>query len=224
MGTFFHDGIEYVLPGILKAYPKDWAEQFLSRGVMYFTSSEVFQDFEDPQRGDPMEGTAVTIRQGARCQGNYVNPIFVWCATMETDTGVILGTWRDRDTVIQVTDPLGFLKRVREAAMAEKSTIGPILVGPVTYDKDEGSHRQYHWSEGIFQKNLRFNGQRNSVWPLSANARSSSSHRRRSFCRSATAKTSLGLQRRRPIRRSPRSRRRTRASDVYRYPQAAIPD
>jgi len=33
-------------------------------------------------------------------------------------------------------------------------------VGPVTYDKDEGSYSAYHWVEGIFQKNVRFSSQK----------------------------------------------------------------
>jgi len=132
----------------------------LYQGKLYFTNLAIFRTLESDGRGDPMEGKSVTIRQDVRCNGSYLNPIFVWCGTMETDPYAILSTWKDRDTVVQVTDPLTFMERVRDAAVALSPDVRNLLVGPITYDKDEGSHRGYHWAEGIFQKNLRFNGQK----------------------------------------------------------------
>lgn len=108
MSTVFKDGIEFILPGIQKAYPRMWAEGFLSTGRVFFTNLEIFRAEEDSERGDSLEGTSVTIRQGVRCTANYLNPIFVWCGTMESEPETILATWRDRDTVIQITDPLAF--------------------------------------------------------------------------------------------------------------------
>jgi len=160
MSTVFKDGIEFILPGIQKAYPRMWAEGFLSTGMVFFTNLEIFRAEEDSERGDSLEGTSVTIRQGVRCTANYLNPIFVWCGTMENEPETILATWRDRDTVIQITDPLAFTQRVRDAAVAHEARILSLQVGPVTYDKDKGSHRTYHWAEGLFQKNHQFNGQK----------------------------------------------------------------
>jgi hypothetical protein len=79
---------------------------------------------------------------------------------MEAQPTTILATWRDRDTVIQITDPLAFAQRVRDAAVAHEACILGFQLGPVTYDKDHGSYRAYEWAEGIFQKSQRFNGQK----------------------------------------------------------------
>jgi hypothetical protein len=160
MSTFFKEGIEFVLPGIFKAYPIVWAEQFLQDGTVYFTNIEVFRKDDNQERGDPLEGMSVTMRKGVRCTGDYAVPIFVWCATMETNPVIILKTWGDRDTVLQVTNTLNFAQRVRDAAVARKTDFISMHVGPVTYDKDEGSYRDYHWVEGVFQKNFRHNGQK----------------------------------------------------------------
>lgn len=159
MSTFYHEGIEFVLPGILKAYPRDWAEQLICDGTIYFTSLGEFRDDVDPERGDPLEGNSVTIRNNVRCTSDYLNPIFVWCSTMETDPERILATWQDRDTVIQITNTIEFVRRILQEAKKEPHITG-FQVGPVTYDKDQGSHRDYHWAEGIFQKGLRYNGQK----------------------------------------------------------------
>lgn len=80
---------------------------------------------------------------------------------METDPCAILNTWNDRNTVLQITDPLSFISRIKDAvAEKENSDIVAIHAGPVTYDKDAGSHRAHHWVEGIFQKNMRYNSQK----------------------------------------------------------------
>lgn len=160
MSTLNHDGIEFVLPGILKAYPQAWADELVREGNLYFTNLEIFRADENSERGDCFEGTGITIRQGHRCTTGYSNPIFVCCFTMETVKSVILNTWKDRDTVVQVCNTLTFTKRIRDAAIASGKKIHSMQVGPVTYDKDEGSHREYFWGDGIFQKNMRFNGQK----------------------------------------------------------------
>jgi hypothetical protein len=78
---------------------------------------------------------------------------------METEPERILATWQDRDTVIQITNTLEFARRILQVAKKEPHIMG-FQVGPVTYDKDEGSHRDYHWVEGIFQKGFRYNEQK----------------------------------------------------------------
>ncbi|MBC2715321.1 MAG: hypothetical protein HF978_08440 [Desulfobacteraceae bacterium] len=160
MSTFFINGIEFVLPGIFKAYPREWAEQFLKKGTIYFTNLVIFQRDEDFERGDPLESTSVTIRQGVRCTADYLNPIFVFCSTMESDPNIVLSTWRDRDTVLQITDTLSFINRIKDAVVERKIDIRGMQVGPVTYDKDAGSRREYHWVEGIFQKSMCYTGQK----------------------------------------------------------------
>jgi len=160
MSTAFENGIGFVQPGIHKAYKREWAKQLLDDGTVYFTNLAVFQKEEHSQRGDPMEGTSVTIRQDVRCTASYANPIFVWCSTMESDPDVILSTWTDRDSIVEVTDTLKLAERMKDAAVARKPDFHGLYIGPVTYDKDRGSHRAYDWTEGIFQKNLRFNGQK----------------------------------------------------------------
>ncbi|MBU1692417.1 MAG: hypothetical protein KKC51_00470 [Verrucomicrobia bacterium] len=159
MNTFFHEGIEFVLPGIFKAYPRDWADQFISQGIIYFTNLKVIRKDEHPERGDPRDGIGVSIRNKTRCTTGYMNPVYVWCSTMETVPRRILDTWKDRDTVLQITDTWELVQRVHRAITPDLR-INQFQVGPVTYDKDEGSHRGYHWAEGIFQKGLRHSGQK----------------------------------------------------------------
>ncbi len=160
MNTLLQEGIEFVLPGIYKAYPRTWAEDLLHSGRIYFTNIKIFRAAEDSQRGDPLECTSITMRQGVRCTVDYTNPIFVWCSTMETDLTLIRGKWKDRDTILQITDTLDLARRIRDAANRLKPKIHLLQLGPVTYDKDEGSYREYHWAQGVFQKNLRFSDQK----------------------------------------------------------------
>lgn len=169
MSTFLYDGMEFVLPGTLKAYPRDWANQFLNDGTIYFTNWEVFRRDEDPERGDRMEGTGVTNLNGKLYSADYGNPIFIWSSTMETNPKVIHETWRDRDTVIQIKNTLKFAERIRDAVLAQKTDLQSLQIGPVTYDKDEGSHRDRHWAEGVFQKNYCYSRQKEFRFALVGN-------------------------------------------------------
>jgi hypothetical protein len=85
---------------------------------------------------------------------------------METNPRVILETWRDRDTVVQICNTLELARRIRDAAHAMKPKVYNLHVGPVTYDKDEGSRCSYYWGAFIFQKNIRFNEQKEFLFAL----------------------------------------------------------
>ena len=160
--TFFNNGIEFVLPGIYKASPLCWSNDFINNGTIYFTNIINFIKDEDNERGDKKEGIGVSNINGKKYSSDYMNPLYVWCSTMETNTNFIFNTWKDRDSIILITDTLGFLNRIKTTILEskyKKSLIG-LQVGPVTYNKDEGSQRNYHWAEGIFQKNYKYNTQK----------------------------------------------------------------
>lgn len=160
MSTFFHESLEYVLPGIFKAYPIQWANELIQLGKIHFTNLRVFRDDNTSGRGDLMEGVGISIRNETVCRTGYTNPIFVWCSSMETDSDVLLAYWKDRDSVIQITNSLAFIQRLKDAATSSSYMLHSLHVGPVTYDKDEGSRRNSHWVEGVFQKNYLYNPQK----------------------------------------------------------------
>lgn len=159
MSSIQYKGIEFVLPSVLKAYPLEWARQLIEKGIIYFTNLDVFHAVESAERGDVREGSVHRAMKDGMFIGKYVNPIYAWCGTMETDAEVILETWRDRDTVVEVTNTMVFLERIRGKANEVEGVI-QFQAGPVVYDKDKGSHRDYFWAQGIFQKDLRFSGQK----------------------------------------------------------------
>jgi hypothetical protein len=157
---FSYRGVEYILPAIFKAYPLKHAEDFL-KGIVYFTNLCVFRKDEDEQRGDPLEGIGVSVQKDVACTTRFQqSPIFVWCSTMETQKETILETWRERDTVIEVFNLLEFINRIITAGRKHESASGSLHIGPVTYDKDTGSHRATQIIDGLFQKNLKYQHQK----------------------------------------------------------------
>jgi len=159
MSSFIHKDIEFVLPGIFRADRRDRTDNFLTEGTVCFTNLACIRSCEQHERGDLNDGFGVTINNGIRSTSEYSNPIFVWCSTMETHPHTVMNTWQDKDTIIQFTDTLNFLERLRDAARPA-GIIGPPMTGPVTYDKDEGSRRNEFWAQPAFQKNLRFSPQK----------------------------------------------------------------
>ena len=159
MSSIQYKDIEFVLPSILKAYRHEWAQQLIEEGIIYFTDLQVFHADENAERCDVREGIVHRAMKDGMFIGMYKNPIYVWCGTMETNTDAILNTWRDRTTVVEVNNTLTFLERIRDKAKTKEGVIR-FLAGPVVYDKDRGSHRDYFWAQGIFQKDLFFGGQK----------------------------------------------------------------
>ena len=158
---FSYRGFEYILPGIFKAYPRAYADDFMKRGIVYFTNLNVFKKEEDEERGDPMEGTGRSIHNDTVYSVHFRgNPIFVWCSTLETQKEEILNTWQDRDTVIEIYDRLKFIDRIIEAGRKHGLASGSSHIGPVTYDKNTGSRRTGQIVDGLFQKNMRYQHQK----------------------------------------------------------------
>lgn len=159
MSSIQYKEIEFILPSILKAYPSEWARQLIEEGIIYFTNLQVFRSDEHEERGDVREGTVHRVLNDGMFIGAYQNPIYVWCGTMETNTDTILNTWRDRATVVEVKNTMIFLERIRDKVKDIEGVVR-FQAGPVVYDKDQGSHRDYFWAQGIFQKNLCYGGQK----------------------------------------------------------------
>ena len=171
MNYFISGTIQYEIPGIWKATIESWAQDFLREGKVCFTNIEVFKKDEDPQRGDSQEGTCISIVNNHRCQTDHVNKIFVWCGTMENNIDKIQGQWKDRNSIIQITNTTAFSQRIVKAMIeynncrgdqkrGKKKIIFPLMIGPVTYDKDDGTNRVENYCTGIFQKNYRHNSQK----------------------------------------------------------------
>lgn len=160
MTTFIHEGIEFEMPTVFKATKRDWAENLIQNGTIYFTNIRQFINDSDPQRGDPNEGRSVTIRNDVRCTAEYSMPIYVWCCTLDTRACRIIKTWPDRDCVIQVLDTLKFAKKIASAIKQEYPMLWPLHVGPVSYTKTAGGREKSDWIHGIFQKDERYIEQR----------------------------------------------------------------
>ena len=158
MTTFIHDGIEFILPTLFKATKASWAEDMIKNGTIYFTNIRRYQTDANDQRGDSREGIQVLRRNDVTCTIHYNCAIHVWCATMETSRNRILDTWKDYDTVIQIQNTWEFAQRIK--AKAHPARLSPVQIGPVSYTKTNGGHEHSDWADGIFQKDARYDGQK----------------------------------------------------------------
>jgi len=90
MTAFLHDNIEWVIPPVFKSMLRSWACDLIENGTLYLTNIKKFLEDPDPERGDLNEGKTSYIRNGVRCAADYINPIYVWCCTMETQPDRVL--------------------------------------------------------------------------------------------------------------------------------------
>ena len=158
--AFIHDNIEFVMPTVFKATMRDWAEDLIQDGTIYFTNIQRFIDDSDPQRRDQNEGRHVVVRNGVRCTAEYPMPVYVWCCSMDTRPCRTIETWSDKDCVIQVLDTIEFAKRITSAVGKQHPKLWPLHLGPVVYTKTAGGRERTDWADGIFQKDERYDGQK----------------------------------------------------------------
>lgn len=160
MTAFIHENMEFVIPSIFRATMKNWADDLIQNGTVYFTNIQKFLDDSDSQRGDKNEGRSILIRSDAHCTIEYTMPIYVFCCTLETSPIRVIETWSNRDCVIQITDTLKFAERIRSAVIQQRIKVLPLQLGPVAYTKTKGGHESNDWADGLFQKDDRYDGQK----------------------------------------------------------------
>ncbi len=152
---------EYVIPTIRKVTDSAWAKQMISEGIIYLTNLEVFIKDENQERGDKNERKGTFIYNDIKCYSENDNSTFVWCGSLENEKDVLLDIWKDRNTVVHISNTIEFGERIRKSFNSIYVYEGWFYYsGIVSYDKDFGTKQDYYWGECIFQKNLKYKRQR----------------------------------------------------------------
>jgi len=160
MTAFFHDNIEYVVPTVFKATMLSWAQDLIDNGIIYFTNIEQFVNDPHYERGDSNEGLHVSIRNGISCSTRPSMPVYIWCCTLDSQPCRILKTWEDKTSVIQILDTVKFANRITTALGSQNPNLWPLKIGPVVYTKTTGGHEASNWADHIFQKDERYDSQK----------------------------------------------------------------
>ena len=138
----------------------NWAQDLIDNGKIYFTNIEQFLNDAHSERGDSGEGTHVSIRNGSKCVTRASMPVYVWCSTLDTQPARILKIWDDKDSVIQILDTLKFAHLIHAALGKQYPYLWPLYMGPVVYTKTSGGREAASWADRIFQKDERFDSQK----------------------------------------------------------------
>lgn len=156
MKTAIVNGVEYDKfppPGALwRATKYSYAQDTIQKGLIYFTNANEFRDDANHERGDLTETDGKFIRQGVPRTTGHTNPIFLFCATIESDADALFAIWRDCDTVICIHNPQMLAERMLKAAIAQGVKGISFHAGSPLYDKCHGGTNSYHWAESIYQK------------------------------------------------------------------------
>jgi len=168
MTTLIHDNIEYVMPTVFKATMSDWASDLIKNGTVYFTNIQQFATDSHFERGDANEGRQVLMRNGVQCVAEYPMPVYVWCCTLDTQPCRVIRTWSDKNCVIQILDTVEFAKRITSSLGKQRPRLWPLRVGPVVYTKTTGGYENTNWADGLFQKDERYDGQKEFRFALTA--------------------------------------------------------
>lgn len=154
------NGVEYEeIPTpteLWRATKSNYANELIRNGQLYLTNVQVYREDPDSKRGDSTETDGNFFRQSIHCFTGHTNPIFLLCTTLESDPNKVFNIWHDYDTIIHIYDVQAFAERILKTAITSGIKGVSFHAGTVTYDKDHGGIRPYHWSESIFQKSERY--------------------------------------------------------------------
>lgn len=158
------------MPTVFKATMHEWADDLMQNGTVYFTNIAEFVADRHPERGDANEGRQTLIRNGVRYTVEYPMPVYVWCCTLDTQPCRVIQTWPDKNCVVQILDTVEFARRITKALGKQHLKLWPLHVGPVVYTKTSGGYEKTDWADGVFQKNERYDGQKEFRFALTAHS------------------------------------------------------
>ena len=158
-GTVLIDGIEFneSPPACLvRATEHVWATRLRDEGVIRLNSVEHYRQVESPELGDSGEGRGIFHVDGHQYSAESVNEVYIWCwALPDTPADILLSLSPTYDSVITITDPTKFTKRI----YAQLNKLGVVFaphLGKVAYTRGaEVSKRALNaqkFSYNIFQK------------------------------------------------------------------------
>lgn len=138
-GTFKITGIEGIEfnespPTSLKrALTKKYAELLINEGSIKLNSLKLLQEIETMPRGDNNEGIGSYSVEGKDEVCDQVHDAFIYCTAMGTiENEDLLKTFHDCDTVVEITDPLEFCRRIRALSIFDHYNVH---CGTVKYDR-----------------------------------------------------------------------------------------
>lgn len=152
------DFLEYPPPdSIYRATQYQFAQDLIKNGNFKFTNLEHYKTIENEDYRDTSEGHGVIFRQGIRCNVGFVNSIYIFCASTNSNPKELLNCFAECDTVVQIHDVTTFTERILSYCRNQGFDGHGFVAGLVCYDKDNGGTRSHWGQEGIFQKHKKYN-------------------------------------------------------------------
>lgn len=166
-GTKVIDGIEYnehpPQSSVIKATESKWAYKLRDNGEIRLNSIKFYHALENADLGDQNEGNGMLRVNGHPMESGSINEVFIWCSALDSTPHATLKCFNTNyDTIIQLTDPVEFAKRIRKAALDKGYDLMPHL-GHIQYNRgDEVTKKELNeqkWYANVFQKGSSYSHQ-----------------------------------------------------------------
>lgn len=161
------DGIEYneypPPSSVIKGTESKWAYKLRDSGEIRLNYINFYHNLENPDLGDKNEGRGMLRVNGHPMESGSINEVFVWCSALDSTPHATLKSFKTNyDTVIQITDPIEFTKRIRKTAKDKGYDLMPHL-GQIQYNRgDEVTNQELNsqkWHANVFQKECSYSHQ-----------------------------------------------------------------
>lgn len=158
------EGVEFnELPptSLKRALNKKYAESLINEGSIKLNRLKLLQEIEAMPRGDNNEGIGSYSIEGKAELCEQIHDAFIYCTAIGSiENEKLLEIFNDCDTVVEITNPLEFSRRIRCLSIFD---VYNVHCGTVKYDRGTGLPAQtpmdLNWNFNMFQKDERYSEQ-----------------------------------------------------------------
>lgn len=167
-GTYIYKRMEcnsLPLPSyLLKAMASEWAEKLVIDGNIRLGSLSFYQQLDNDDLGDPLEGQGEFVVNGHVYNTGSINKHYVWCAALpKTQHAILTDLAEEYDVIVKINDVPALVERIVNALHNKGFSIALPHLGRINYNRScettlESMNSEL-WLWNCFQKRKKYEHQ-----------------------------------------------------------------
>ena len=149
---------------LLKAMASEWAEKLVSEGVIRLGSLSFYQQFDNDDLGDHLEGEGEFFVNGHAYNTGSINKHYIWCAALpKTKHSTLTDLAEEYDVIVKFNNLPALVERIVNALSDKGFSIALPHVGRINYNRSSETNLKSLNSElflwNCFQKRKKYRHQ-----------------------------------------------------------------
>lgn len=159
--TYISNGFEFnQLPCpkyLIKAMEREWAEKLVEQGLIRLNALEYYQNFENKELGDNLEGKGELLVAEHQFNAESINTHYIWCgARPGTNRSLLLGMDDKYDVIVRINDVRKFTSKILAGLLNNGYVVSRPQLGKINYNRSADVNltavKEQKWLWNCFQK------------------------------------------------------------------------